>query len=108
VFLLEHEGRFALRRRPEKGLLAGLWEFPNEAGWLNEMEAFAWAEARGLAPESVRSAGSAVHVFSHLEWHMIGCRIRCGKAPAGFVWAENDALHALPTAFRAYKDQIWG
>ena len=107
VFLLEHEGRFALLRRPEKGLLAGLWEFPNVLQWMDEKEALAWAEERGLDPGMLQSCGGAVHIFSHLEWHMIGWRIPCGKAPADFVWAENDAEHALPTAFRAYKEQIW-
>jgi len=32
VWLIFHRGKVALRRRPEKGLLAGLWEFPNEVG----------------------------------------------------------------------------
>ena len=30
VWLLFREGRVALRKRPDKGLLAGLWEYPNE------------------------------------------------------------------------------
>ena len=30
VFLLFRGGKVALRRRPGKGLLAGLWEYPNE------------------------------------------------------------------------------
>ena len=29
VYLLFYRGRVALRRRPERGLLAGLWEYPN-------------------------------------------------------------------------------
>ena len=30
VYLLFYENHVALRRRPDKGLLAGLWEYPNE------------------------------------------------------------------------------
>ncbi len=107
VFLLEHEGRYALLRRGEKGLLAGLWEFPNVSGWLGEAGARAWAEKQGLSPGKIEPCGQALHVFSHLEWHMTGWHIRCGRAADAFVWAENDAAHALPTAFRAYKKQIW-
>ena len=37
VFLLTTpDGRTALRRRPETGLLSGLWEFPNTEGMLTE------------------------------------------------------------------------
>ena len=107
VFLLEHEGRFALRRREDRGLLAGLWEFPNAPGRLDREGALAWAEKRGLRPLSAHGCGEALHIFSHVQWNMTGWRIRCGEAPEELVWAENDEEHALPAAFRAYREQIW-
>ncbi len=109
VFLLEHEGRFALRRRPDKGLLAGLWEFPNVPEALDEAAAFAWAEQQGLQPETIDPCGEALHIFSHLEWHMSGYRIRCAAGSPAFVWTDETdrrETYALPTAFRAYKEQI--
>ena len=48
VLLLRHAGRYAIRKREGKGLLAGLWEFPNVLGRLSPAEAAAWAEAQGL------------------------------------------------------------
>lgn len=50
VFLLLRQGKIALRRRPEDGLLAGLWEFPNVDGILDEKGAPAAVQAWGLAP----------------------------------------------------------
>ena len=34
VFLLCCDGKYAVRKRQEKGLLSGLWEYPNAAGIL--------------------------------------------------------------------------
>ena len=39
VFIIRDGERIVLRRRPEKGLLAGLYEFPNTSGHLSEEEA---------------------------------------------------------------------
>ena len=39
VFLLACDNKIALRKRPEKGLLAGLWEVPSQEGVLEEPEA---------------------------------------------------------------------
>ena len=45
VFLLEREGRLALRRRPGRGLLASLWELPGAEGTLTRDEAVAAVRA---------------------------------------------------------------
>lgn len=109
VFLLMHEGCAALRQRPDKGLLAGLWEFPHVEGILSQAEALEQAAAWGCRPLSAEACGEAVHVFSHLEWHMTGWRVFCGETPERFVWADEMArreTYAVPTAFRHYKKQI--
>ncbi len=106
VFLLEHEGRAALVRRPDKGLLAGMWELPNVEGALSEAEAMAQAAAWGCGPLSAAPCGEAVHIFTHLEWHMTGWRIQCAAAPERFAWttpAQRADTYAVPAAFRAYK-----
>ncbi len=109
VFLLEHGGRIALTRRSDKGLLADMWEFPNTEGDLDEAAALCQADAWGCAPLAIEPCGRALHIFTHLEWHMAGWRIRCGAAPDRFVWTtaeERAARYPVPTAFRAYKKQI--
>ena len=106
VFVLDCGGRVALHKRPDKGLLAGLWELPNVEGALDETGALAQAAAWGCRPEDVEPCGEAVHIFTHLEWHMKGYRIRCKTAAERFTWTtagERAAGYAVPSAFRAYK-----
>ena len=111
VFLLRCGDRFALRRRPEQGLLAGLWEFPNAEGHLDEQEALRQIGGWGLRAESLSFCGEARHIFTHVEWQMTGYLAVCTEAGAGFQWCsaeEIDSLYSLPTAFRFYKEQTRG
>ena len=106
VWLLLHEGRVALRRRPEKGLLAGLWEFPNE---LSPQLPEAW----GLAPLQTEYVGQAKHVFSHIEWHMTlrAADLPGDALPDGWVWASEAELnerYAVPGAFDGAKQKLLG
>ncbi|MBP5301199.1 MAG: A/G-specific adenine glycosylase [Victivallales bacterium] len=104
VFHLNSEkGRVAIRKRPPKGLLAGLWEFPNWPG--------AWAidNARNLLISnnldiiSIEQEPATRHLFTHREWQMANYRARVGNEPEAFTWVTPDELatvYALPTAFR--------
>ena len=105
VLLLRCGGRWAIRQREKKGLLAGLWEFPSEAGALDE------AALRRRFPQalSVRPCGEAKHVFTHMEWHMEGWLLELPEELPGYVWetaAEIRAGRSFPTALRAYLQQI--
>ena len=109
VLLLRCGDRWAIRRREAKGLLAGLWEYPNLLGHLTGQEAAAWAKAQGAEPLAWEDLGQAVHVFSHVEWHMRGYRVDCDREAEGFLWAESDAIareYSIPTAFRFYHRQV--
>lgn len=72
VFLLLRQGWVALRKRPAEGLLAGLWEFPNVEGALDEAAAGAAVQDWGLTARDWRSRLNAKHIFTHVEWHMTG------------------------------------
>ncbi len=103
VFVLRSEGRTALRKRPEKGLLSGLWELPNCAGFLTEAEAAAQAEAWNCKPSALQKQGKFTHIFTHIEWEMQCWLVDCAAAPQDFVWADGEQLekeYSLPTAFR--------
>ena len=105
VLLLRCGERWAIRQREKKGLLAGLWEFPNEPGLLGEEELRArFPEAMTVAP-----CGGAKHVFTHVEWHMQGWRIELKEELPGVVWESAAAIRArysVPTALKAYLAQI--
>ena len=108
VFLLLRQGRVALRKRPDGGLLAGLWEFPNVEGTLDEAAAGETAAAWGLTPRVWHSRLTARHIFTHVEWHMTGYALEVtGDGPEDFFWADRAALasHAVPSAFGRYYAQ---
>ena len=103
VWLIFHENRVALRRRPARGLLAGLWEFPHELG--DGPLPADW----GLAALSDGYAGQARHIFTHIEWHMTLRTVDAATdtLPPGFIWSDQHDLevkYAVPNAFeRALK-----
>ena len=94
VLLMICGDKVALRRRPDKGLLAGLWEFPNDT----EQE----------PPENGAACGAAVHIFSHVEWHMQGYVVPCETQLPGYEWADRQRRRelAIPTAFRYFKEVL--
>lgn len=71
VFIIQHENRFALRKR-KHGLLANLWEFPNEEEHLTHVECIRAIEKFKMIPVEVVDLLPAKHIFTHIEWHMIG------------------------------------
>jgi A/G-specific adenine glycosylase len=99
VVLRDAEGRLAVRRRPETGLLAGLYEFPNLEGRPD-------VTALKTAFRAVRigKAGTVRHIFTHVEWDMTLYRAETDDPPPGFEWIPLDALKkhtAIPSAFKA-------
>ena len=82
VLLIRRDETYAIRKRPDSGLLSGLYEFPNEAGELSSDDALAKAESLGLMPLRIKKLSAARHIFSHVEWHMTGYEILV--APSGF------------------------
>ena len=96
LLILRFEDKLALRRRPIKGLLAGLWELP---------EAFDLPEELVLAREP---AGQAIHIFTHIEWRMTAERILLRKPlpDENLIWVTREQLerdYALPSAFAGFK-----
>lgn len=110
VCIIEYEGKVALNRRNESGLLASLYELPNVEGYL---ESGQLGEAFGLdegAIALVEELPKAKHIFSHVEWHMVGYRVKLGDAiPPSYIIVEKEELksvYALPNAFGRYTKLI--
>ena len=98
-----------IRRRPAKGLLAGLWELPALEGHLSPEEARAALAAQGWQVQKLLSLRPAKHIFTHVEWHMNGYYIELAAPPDGLTFVSPAALradYALPSAFRAFLSVI--
>ena len=109
VFVLDCGGQFAIRRREDSGLLAGLWEFPHVPGHLDTQAAIDAAAAWGVRPALPEKQLARTHVFTHITWKMRCYYLRCRARPDCFVWADRNALdtvYALPTAFRMFRDEF--
>ena len=105
VFLLSVGGKLALRKRKEKGLLAGLWEFPNTLGALSAQEAIGQAEAWHCAPVDIQQCVHRSHCFTHIQWEMTGYVIQCREKAECFSWFDEEELIAnvsVPSAFRQF------
>ena len=111
ILLLRCGESYAVRKRAPKGLLAGLWEFPNLDGALSLTQAAESVRALGGEVLSIEPCGEARHVFTHVEWHMRGYRIALQKELPAFVWrtpAEIAADCPIPTALRYYQKKLHG
>lgn len=105
VYLLLRDGKIALRKRADDGLLAGLWEFPHVSGRLDEQDAAHRLADWKLTPRDWKKTIAARHIFTHLEWHMTGYLLAVdGEGAEDFVWADREQLDALavPGAFKKY------
>ncbi len=113
VLLLRCGGRYAIKKRPAKGLLAGLWEFPNADLPVGEEfspeSAAALASEWGAKPLKLIARSAYTHIFTHVEWRMQAFFIECGEMPDAFTWATAEALardYALPSAFRPFAELL--
>ncbi len=98
--------RVAARKRPESGLLANLWEFPNLPGELSETEIAAQIHDWNFNILHWHQKISAKHIFTHIEWHMTGYFLTVsGPGPDSFHWLDAAKLtdYAIPSAFAKFR-----
>ena len=109
VFILSCDGQYALEKRPDTGLLAGLWQFPNTEGTLEITQALQWLQEKGLAPREVLRQVQRQHIFTHIRWEMQGIYLEVAEPKGNFAWltgAQIRSCAALPTAFRQFWEEI--
>ena len=108
VFILSCDGRYAVCKRPDKGLLAGLWQFPDVPGKLDAAAALGEVEKIGLKPREIYRQVEKKHIFTHITWHMTGVYVEVATPAGDFAWfteAEIETQAALPTAYRQFWEE---
>ena len=109
VFIVSCGGRIALTKRPDKGLLAGLWQFPDIAGNLSGQNAIDRAGELGFQVSNLLFEVEKTHIFTHIVWKMRGIYLEASAVCSGYEWLTPEEIHrhaALPTAYRQFFDEI--
>ena len=99
----------AICKRPDKGLLAGMYELPNYLGHMSRKEVAAYSKEIGLMPVRIKKLPEAKHIFSHVEWHMTGYEVRVDELEKtnekGFLFIHPEEIqerYPIPAAFGSY------
>ncbi|MCE5196422.1 MAG: A/G-specific adenine glycosylase [Negativicutes bacterium] len=104
VLVIQAGEQFLLQQRSQKGLLAGLWEFPNFPGHLEKDEIWQLLEDRQSQALGLEALPSGYHLFTHIEWEMSAWKIRVSSQKGAWpgVWATREEItnhYAIPNAF---------
>lgn len=111
VFVVKNEnGQFLIEKRPEKGLLANMWQFPmfeqnNNAEHTNESLLSTNYRLELLGREKLVTFK---HVFSHLIWHIDSYIINVeqkGNTPKNSDWFTIEDIKNMPMSVPMQK--IW-
>lgn len=108
VLIIRDGERAAIRKRPEKGLLSGMYELPNWEGHLDEDQILKEMKKKKLSPIRIQKLEPSKHIFSHVEWHMIGYVVwveESDREPEGMILVEPEKTekeYPIPAAFASY------
>ena len=102
VYLVFFNEKVAVRRRPERGLLSGLFEFPSRMK----------VEPAPNIPGRCVPGPAAKHIFTHREWRMESRVIHADSdvLPDGWIWAdavELNSIYAIPSAFSGFMEEVF-
>lgn len=104
VFFIRSDKGVLLRKRPPKGVLAGMWEFPNvETDGRNTPAAT--LEKWGVKYGKIEERGRHTHVFTHLIWEMTAYAVESESLPEGFARFTKEEIKKEVSLASAFK---WG
>lgn len=97
VAVVARDGAFLLERRPDQGMLAGMWQFPQQlARTLTAAKEELFAQ---YPPQTKQWFWRHKHVFSHRIWELRAYRAAPPSTLAGdFRWVRPDEFVTLPMA----------
>ena len=109
MIILREDDAFLMHKREENGLLANMYEFIGCNGHLNEEEVYHFCMSLGYTPASMKRLKDAVHIFTHIEWHMQAYEIFTDDLMDDpkkrlYVYKREKLKDiAVPSAFAVYK-----
>lgn len=117
VLIVRNADRAVIRKRPGKGLLAGLYELPWLEGHVSRREVMEFLKKNGIEPLQIKKLNSARHIFTHKEWDMIAYWVRVdelepkrpGEATSDWIYIhpeETKERFPIPSAFAAYMNYL--
>lgn len=118
VFVIRLKGGVLLHKRPDRGLLAGLYELPSMEGYCKKKEALDYVRELGFSPIYIESLPPAKHIFTHKEWLMKAYLVRADElSEAQDITKKDKRWHLaapeeteqgypIPSAFSAYEGYI--
>ena len=111
IFIFSFQNQVALLKRENKGLLKGMYEFPNKNQKLIYEEVLNYLKIEKFKFKKIKKLTEAKHIFSHIEWHMIGYYIFLEEMPKNknYIWSNLEDLnekYAIPSAFSTYLELI--
>lgn len=119
VLVIRDGDKLLIRKRPGRGLLAGLYELPNLEGHLDEEQVLDFARRQHLRPLQLKALPAAKHIFSHIEWHMTGYLVRVADVESFDREDPEDKReyllvdvadirrdYAIPSAFEKYTSYV--
>lgn len=117
ILIIRDENRTVVRKRADKGLLAGMYEFPSLQGYCTAEEVCKYLEDNGMKTIRIQALQEATHIFTHKEWRMRGYMIRVDELEQGTPgedsreWLyiapeETREKYPIPKAFAAYTKYL--
>lgn len=113
AFVVVHENRFLVRRRPAVGINAGLWEFPNlETPSRDDGTTTAAKFCLGFEPHQIQPLCNINHTItrSRIRLEVFTCRIeqRPPRLPRSIEWRSLSQLEelAFPSAHRKIVEML--
>lgn len=114
ILLIRDENKAALRKRPDTGLLAGMYEFPSLEGHLTGKQVVEYLREEGLAVLKIEQLPSSKHIFTHREWHMKGYAVRVDELSEknpdiNMLFVEQQEVrerYPIPSAYAVYLKEF--
>ena len=117
ILVIQDAEKAALRKRPSKGLLAGMYEFPWLEGNKTSDEVLDYLKEAGFQVIHIKELEHSKHIFTHKEWHMVGYAVRVDELEPNKLLEQDSSLlflepenteqnYPIPTAFSAYTKYL--